>query len=254
MILLANFDSNDEQEERVFPAYNPCDMEVVRRYQLPPSSTQVQTHCGQIRLREDPAVFDYRVGIFLAVVAIHPFFFAPQVRAKPQGQPWPQWSPPQRPIVVQPPPPPRPPPPRPMPVVEECIQLLSLQKQGGSSSALRFGWSVRPSGKPLGELQNAYLFWSLADLLRCTAFIVSVTPRDGREPARQFRVDGSTNQYLVDGLRAGTAYAVSVQPVVNDRPCPGLTVDMSTDPVGNLCLGIYFQLINHSVPRNLCSN
>ena len=59
---------------------------------------------------------------------------------------------------------------------------------------------------------------------------MSVTPRDGREPARQFRVDGSTSQYLVDGLRPGTVYAVSVQPVVNDRPCPGLTVDMSTDP------------------------
>lgn len=68
-------------------------------------------------------------------------------------------------------------------------------------------------------------------MLRCAAFIVSVTPRDGREPARQFRVDSSTNQYTADSLRPGTVYAVSVQPVVNERPCPGMTVDMTTDVV-----------------------
>lgn len=46
----------------MFPAYSPCDVQVVQRYQLPPSSTQVQTHCGQITgMARDPAVFEYRV-------------------------------------------------------------------------------------------------------------------------------------------------------------------------------------------------
>uniref|UniRef100_A0A914HBE2 Fibronectin type-III domain-containing protein n=1 Tax=Globodera rostochiensis TaxID=31243 RepID=A0A914HBE2_GLORO len=188
-------------EERVFPAYSPCDLQVVQRHQLPPSTTQLQTHCGPITgLSRDPAVFDYRV------------------RAKPREQPWQAWSAPQRPVQPAPPPPPRPrpvhpPPPPPVAVpVVECVRLSSLHKTGGSPNSLHFAWSLLPS-----------------DVLHCTAFRVEVTPRDGREPARQFMVDGTTLQYVVDALRPATAYAVTVEPLVNERRCKGLTVDMTTD-------------------------
>ncbi|KAL3115899.1 hypothetical protein niasHT_007199 [Heterodera trifolii] len=184
-------------EERVFPAYNPCDVQLVQRYQLPPSTTQVQTHCGQITgLSREPAVFDF------------------SVRAKPREQSWQPWSPPQRPVPPPPPPVrprPAPPPPPPSPIVE-CVRLSSLHKTGGSPSSLHFAWSLLPS-----------------DLLHCTAFRVEMKPRDGSEPARQFMVDGTTLQYVVDALRPGTTYAVTVEPIMNQQRCKGMTVDMTTD-------------------------
>lgn len=94
----------------------------------------------------------------------------------------------------------------------ECVRLSSLHKTGGSSTALRFAWSLLPT-----------------DILHCTAFRVAVTPRDGREPTRQFMVDGTTLQYMVNGLRPATTYAVTVEPIVNERRCQGITVDMITD-------------------------
>lgn len=196
----------------MYPAYSPCDLQLVQRYKLPPSSTKMQTHCGPITgLNRDPAVFDYRVSSpYPASVRFGPysvltsrFRIVPQVRAKPRDQPWQPWSAPQRPVPTPAPaaPPVRPaPPPPPAPV--ECVQLSSLHKTGGSTSSLRFAWSLLPT-----------------DILHCTAFRVAVVSRDGREPARHFMVDGTTLQYLVDGLRAATTYAVTVEPIVNERRC-----------------------------------
>lgn len=57
----------------MFPAYSPCEQAVIQRYQLPPSNVQVQTHCGQMILREDPAVYEYTVGPFVNSALFFPF-------------------------------------------------------------------------------------------------------------------------------------------------------------------------------------
>lgn len=76
---------------------------------------------------------------------------------------------------------------------------MSLTKQGGSSTTLRFGWTV-----------------SSADQYRCTGFRITVVPRDRSEHPRTFNVDRNTYQYLVDGLRANTIYSVTVEASTNN--------------------------------------
>ncbi|CAD5222389.1 unnamed protein product [Bursaphelenchus xylophilus] len=166
-----------QYQQRTFPAYSPCDTELIRRQQLPPSTPSAQTHCGRIDNLQPNTPYDF------------------QVSAKPKQGPWTPWSPPQR---TQP--------------VEGPVKILSLTKTGGSTSSLRFAWTVTQS-----------------DLLRCTAFRITVTPRDRSEPPRTFTVDGHTFQYQVDGLRPNTVYAVTVEASTNARYYPGVTVDMSTD-------------------------
>lgn len=109
-----------------------------------------------------------------------------QTAHKPREGQWSSWS--------------RPSPPIPAPSLETPVRITSITKLGGTSTSLHFTWTVPPT-----------------DLLRCTAFRITVVPRDGREPARVFTVDGNTFQYQVDGLRPATIYAVTVEPIVNDQ-------------------------------------
>ncbi|KAI6201513.1 hypothetical protein M3Y96_00850200 [Aphelenchoides besseyi] len=165
-------------QQRQFPAYSPCDPDLVRRQQLPPSSPQSITHCGRIDNLRPNQPYDF------------------QVSAKTREGPWSPWSQPQR---LQ-------------PAQDETVQIMSLTKIGSTTSSLRFGWTVRPT-----------------DELRCTAFRITVIPRDRSEAPRTFTVDRNTFQYQVDGLRPNTVYSVTVEASTNARYYPGITVDMSTD-------------------------
>lgn len=48
-------------EEKQFPAYSPCDQELIRRQQLPPSTQQSQTHCGRIDGLTQDKSYDFEV-------------------------------------------------------------------------------------------------------------------------------------------------------------------------------------------------
>jgi hypothetical protein len=89
------------------------------------------------------------------------------------------------------------------PAQDETVQITSLTKLGGTTSSLHFGWTVRPS-----------------DQLRCTAFRITVVPRDRSEPPRTFTVDRNTFQYRVDGLRPNTVYSVTVEASTNAKYYP----------------------------------
>lgn len=50
-------------QQRQFPAYSPCDPDLVRRQQLPPSSAQSITHCGRIDNLRPNQPYDFQVII-----------------------------------------------------------------------------------------------------------------------------------------------------------------------------------------------
>lgn len=75
---------------------------------------------------------------------------------------------------------------------------MSLIKQDGSSTSLRFAWTVNPT-----------------DQARCSGFRITVVPRDRTEHPRTFNVDKNTNQYYVDGLKPNTVYSVTVEASTN---------------------------------------
>ena len=156
-------------EVRSFPAYSPCDPDLVRRQQLPPSAGGLITHCGRIDNLQPQRPYDF------------------QVAASTRDGGWGPWGQPQR-IA---------------PAVDETVTITSLNKIGGSLHSLRFAWTVRPT-----------------DELRCTAFRITVVPRDRAEPPRTFTVDRNTMQYQVDGLRPNTVYSVTVEASTNARYYP----------------------------------
>ncbi|KAI6240848.1 hypothetical protein M3Y99_00392200 [Aphelenchoides fujianensis] len=97
-------------QQRQFPAYSPCDPDLIRRQQLPPSSPQSITHCGRIDNLQPNRPYDF------------------QVSAKTREGPWGPWSQPQR---VQ-------------PAQDDTVQIMSLTKTGGSTSSLRFRVDLQP--------------------------------------------------------------------------------------------------------------
>uniref|UniRef100_A0A914BWZ1 Fibronectin type-III domain-containing protein n=1 Tax=Acrobeloides nanus TaxID=290746 RepID=A0A914BWZ1_9BILA len=118
-----------------------------------------------------------------------------QVGAQVRGGEWTAWSPPQRTRIESGP-----------------VQITAVHKISSTTTTLRFGWTIKPT-----------------DQLRCTAYRVTVVPKDRSSPPKTFTVDRNTFQYEADRLQPGTVYSVTVEAGMGERYSPGVTVDMSTD-------------------------
>uniref|UniRef100_A0A0N4YQ20 Fibronectin type III domain protein n=1 Tax=Nippostrongylus brasiliensis TaxID=27835 RepID=A0A0N4YQ20_NIPBR len=118
-----------------------------------------------------------------------------QVAAHVPDRGWSPWSPPER-----------------TKVTDEAVQILTIDKIGGTESSLTVSWTVRPQ-----------------DRNRVTSFRLHIEPVDGSSRAQTFNVDRSTYQYRIDNLRPRTQYNVTVQAATNKELCGGTMTTMWTD-------------------------
>uniref|UniRef100_A0AC34QKY1 Fibronectin type-III domain-containing protein n=1 Tax=Panagrolaimus sp. JU765 TaxID=591449 RepID=A0AC34QKY1_9BILA len=102
--------AEQQYQERQFPAYSPCQQEIIRRQQLPPSTPQQQTHCGRIDNLKPDETYDFQVSAHVK-----------------DGQ-WSNWTPPQRTRIGEGP-----------------VQIASVFKIGSTPTNLHFGWTIRPT-------------------------------------------------------------------------------------------------------------
>ncbi|ETN71312.1 fibronectin type III domain protein [Necator americanus] len=166
-----------EFQERQFPAVSPCQARMLERQQLPTTAPGTKLHCGRIDNLKPQQTYDF------------------QVAAHVRDAGWSPWSQPER-----------------TKITDEAVQVLTIDKIGGTESSLAISWTVRPT-----------------DRSRVTSFRLHVEPVDGSSRAQTFNVDRATYQYRIDGLRPRTQYNVTVQAATDKELCGGTTTTMWTD-------------------------
>uniref|UniRef100_A0A7I5E8R5 Fibronectin type III domain protein n=2 Tax=Haemonchus contortus TaxID=6289 RepID=A0A7I5E8R5_HAECO len=164
-------------QERQFPAVSPCQARILESQQLPTPPPGTRMHCGRIDNLQPEQTYDF------------------QVAAHVTDRGWSPWSQPER-----------------TKVTDEAVQILTIDKIGGTESSLTISWTVRPG-----------------DRNRVTSFRLHVEPVDGSSRAQTFNVDRNTYQYRIDNLRPRTQYNVTVQAATNKELCGGTQVTMWTD-------------------------
>ncbi|WKY00226.1 hypothetical protein Q1695_014798 [Nippostrongylus brasiliensis] len=164
-------------QERQFPAVSPCQQRILEAQQLPTPPPGSRMHCGRIDNLKPEQSYDF------------------QVAAHVPDRGWSPWSPPER-----------------TKVTDEAVQILTIDKIGGTESSLTVSWTVRPQ-----------------DRNRVTSFRLHIEPVDGSSRAQTFNVDRSTYQYRIDNLRPRTQYNVTVQAATNKELCGGTMTTMWTD-------------------------
>ncbi|CAJ0598951.1 unnamed protein product [Cylicocyclus nassatus] len=175
-----------QYQERQFPAVSPCQPRVLERQQLPVTPPGTRLHCGRIDNLKPEHTYDF------------------QVAAHVRDGGWSQWSQPERTRVT-----------------DEAVQILTIDKIGGTESSLAISWTVRPT-----------------DRNRVSSFRLHIEPVDGSSRPQTFNVDRATYQYRVDGLRPRTQYNVTVQAATDTELCGGTTVTMWTDAAPLTALAI----------------
>ncbi|VDO74656.1 unnamed protein product [Heligmosomoides polygyrus] len=164
-------------QERQFPAVSPCQARILEKQQLPTPPPGSRMHCGRIDNLKPEQTYDF------------------QVAAHVPERGWSPWSPPER-----------------TKVTDEAVQILTIDKTGGTESSLTVSWTVRPQ-----------------DRNRVTSFRLHIEPLDGTSRPQTFNVDRSTYQYRIDSLRPRTQYNVTVQAATDKELCGGTTTTMWTD-------------------------
>ncbi|KJH44141.1 fibronectin type III domain protein [Dictyocaulus viviparus] len=167
----------EKYQERQFPAVSPCQARILERQQLPATPPGSRLHCGRIDNLQPEQTYDF------------------QVAAHVKNAGWSPWSQPER-----------------SKVTDEAVQILTIDKIGGTENSLIVSWSVRPD-----------------DRSRVTSFRLQVEPLDGSSRPQTFDVDRNTYQYRIENLRPRTQYNVTVQAATNKELCGGTVVTMWTD-------------------------
>uniref|UniRef100_A0A158P9A7 Fibronectin type III domain protein n=1 Tax=Angiostrongylus cantonensis TaxID=6313 RepID=A0A158P9A7_ANGCA len=178
-------------QEQQFPAVSPCQPRILERQQLPTPPPGSRLHCGRIDNLQPEQTYDFQVAAHL------------------KNAGWSPWSQPER-----------------SKVTNEPVQILSIDKIGGSESSLVVSWAVSPD-----------------DRSRITSFRLHVEPLDRSSRSQTFNVDRNTYQYRIDNLRPRTQYNVTVEAAINNELCGGTTVTMWTDAAPLTALAIAPRII-----------
>uniref|UniRef100_A0A914QG08 Fibronectin type-III domain-containing protein n=1 Tax=Panagrolaimus davidi TaxID=227884 RepID=A0A914QG08_9BILA len=177
---------NEQQfQERQFPAYSPCQQEVIRRQQLPPSTPQSQTHCGRIDNLQPDETYNFQVSAHVR-----------------DGQ-WSNWTPPQRTRIGEGP-----------------VQIATVFKIGSTPSSLEFGWTIRPTDQlrctsfritvvPRDRSEQPRIYtvdrntmkYKVDGLRPNTVYSVTVEASAGNQWGPGVTVDMSTDGDVVTGLQ-----------------------------------------------------
>uniref|UniRef100_A0A915Q6K3 Fibronectin type-III domain-containing protein n=1 Tax=Setaria digitata TaxID=48799 RepID=A0A915Q6K3_9BILA len=168
-----------QYQERQFPSYNPCDQEVIRMRQLSPPPTGSKLHCGRIDGLEPEKKYTFMIS------------------AGDRSGTWSPWSEPQ---VGH--------------ISEGPVQVISLNKLGGTATNILIGWNVRPT-----------------DTARVVGYRIHVTPvvQYGAKPIT-FTVDRATLQYNIDSLSPNTRYNITVDATTDGvHYHPGTAIEVRTD-------------------------
>uniref|UniRef100_A0A7E4VM27 Fibronectin type III domain protein n=1 Tax=Panagrellus redivivus TaxID=6233 RepID=A0A7E4VM27_PANRE len=174
-----------QPQERQFPAYSPCQQEVIRRQQLPPSTPQRQTHCGRIDNLKPDETYDFQVS----------------ARVRDEQQ-WSDWTPPQETHIGQGP-----------------VQIARVYKVGSTPRSLHFAWTIEPTDQirctsyritvvPVDRTEQPRIYtvdrntmqYRVDGLRPSTAYSVTVEASAGNRWGPGVTVEMSTDSDQITGL------------------------------------------------------